>query len=76
MNRLDGVRHDSGDPLEFADKTIAHYRQYGIDPLSKTIIFSDRLDYEKVKHIAEYCKGKIAHYNIAEKKCISSRLFL
>jgi nicotinate phosphoribosyltransferase len=56
---FDGVRHDSSDPLEFADKTIAHYQSYGIDPLSKTIIFSDSLDYEKVKHIADYCKGKI-----------------
>ena len=57
---FDGVRHDSGDPLEFADKTIAHYKRYGIDPLSKTIIFSDALNYEKVKHIADYCKGKIS----------------
>lgn len=57
---FDGVRHDSGDPIEFTDKAIAHYRQYGIDPLSKTIIFSDSLNYEKVKHIAAYCKGKIA----------------
>lgn len=56
---FDGVRHDSGDPIEFADKTIAHYKAYGIDPLSKTIIFSDGLDYEKVKHISDYCSGKI-----------------
>ena len=56
---FDGVRHDSGDPLEFADKTIAHYQHYGIDPLSKTIIFSDGLDYEKVNLIAAYCMGKI-----------------
>lgn len=56
---FDGVRHDSSDPIEFAQKTIAHYKNYGIDPLSKTIIFSDSLDYEKVKHIAEYCRGKI-----------------
>lgn len=56
---FDGVRHDSGDPIEFADKTIAHYRQYGINPISKTIIFSDALNYEKVKHIADYCKNKI-----------------
>ena len=56
---FDGVRHDSGDPLEFADKTIEHYRNYGIDPKSKTIIFSDGLDYAKVKVIADYCKGKI-----------------
>ena len=56
---FDGVRHDSGDPLEFADKTIRHYQQKGIDPLSKTIIFSDGLNYEKVKRIAEFCEGKI-----------------
>lgn len=56
---FDGVRHDSGDPLLFADKTIAHYQKYGIDPLSKTIIFSDGLNYEKVNTIAAYCKNKI-----------------
>jgi len=56
---FDGVRHDSGDPIEFADKTIAHYQKHGINPLSKTIIFSDGLDYEKVEHIATYCAGKI-----------------
>src|SRR5690606_8862339 len=56
---FDGVRHDSGDPLTFADKTIAHYQQHGIDPRSKTIIFSDGLNAEKVTRIAEYCSGRI-----------------
>jgi len=56
---FDGVRHDSGDPIEFANKTIAHYKTLGIDPLSKTIIFSDGLNEEKVKTIAGYCAGKI-----------------
>ena len=56
---FDGVRQDSGDPIEFAVKTIEHYTRMGIDPLSKTIIFSDALDLEKVKRIAEYCRGKI-----------------
>ncbi len=56
---FDGVRHDSGDPLEFADSTIAHYRHMGIDPLSKTIIFSDGLNPKRVEEIARYCKGKI-----------------
>jgi nicotinate phosphoribosyltransferase len=56
---FDGVRHDSGDPIEFADKTIQHYKKMGVDPLSKTIIFSDSLDLEKVNRIAEYCRGKI-----------------
>lgn len=56
---FDGVRHDSGDPIEFAKLTIKHYETYGIDPLSKTIIFSDGLDFEKIERIANYCKGKI-----------------
>lgn len=56
---FDGVRHDSGDPLLFADKAVAHYRKMGIDPRSKTIIFSDSLNYQKVKTIANYCSGKI-----------------
>jgi len=56
---FDGVRHDSGDPIAFADKIISHYSAMGINPLSKTIIFSDGLDYDKVEKIANYCKGKI-----------------
>jgi nicotinate phosphoribosyltransferase len=56
---FDGVRHDSGDPIVFANKTIAHYQRLGIDPLSKTIIFSDALNEEKVATIAAHCRGKI-----------------
>jgi nicotinate phosphoribosyltransferase len=56
---FDGVRHDSGDPIQFADKTIRHYEGLGINPLSKTITFSDALNYDKVRHIAQYCRGKI-----------------
>lgn len=56
---FDGVRHDSGNPLAFADKVITHYRKMGIDPKSKTIIFSDALNYEKVAAIARYCRDKV-----------------
>lgn len=56
---FDGVRHDSGDPIVFANKTIEHYKKFGINPLSKYIIFSDGLNTEKVKLIYEACKGKI-----------------
>ena len=55
----DGVRHDSGDPFEFGDKMIAKYKSYGIDPMSKTIVFSDGLDFEKAAEIKEYFAGKI-----------------
>lgn len=56
---FDGVRHDSGDPLEFAEKTIAHYKKNGINPLYKFIIFSDGLNPEKVAHITQATKGRI-----------------
>lgn len=56
---FDGVRHDSGDPIEFAQKTIEHYQKMGIDPQHKDIIFSDGLNTEKVKTISEALKGKI-----------------
>lgn len=56
---FDGVRHDSGNPLEFADQVIHHYKKMGIDPLSKTIIFSDGLNYDKVEEIQQYCKNRI-----------------
>ncbi|WP_202701330.1 nicotinate phosphoribosyltransferase [Flavobacterium sp. UGB4466] len=56
---FDGVRHDSGDPIEFAEKVISHYTQMGIDPKSKVIVFSDSLNYEKVKRIADFCRDKI-----------------
>jgi len=55
----DGVRQDSGDPMEFADKVIEHYKKLGIDPKSKVIIFSDNLNPEKAKEIKDYCRGKI-----------------
>lgn len=56
---FDGVRHDSGDPIEFANKTIAHYVKNGIDPLFKYIIFSDGLNLEKVAEITAACTGRI-----------------
>lgn len=56
---FDGVRHDSGDPIEFAEKTIQHYQKHGINPLFKYIIFSDSLNLEKVSEITQACKGKI-----------------
>ncbi len=44
---FDGCRHDSGDPVEWCDKLIDHYRKLGIDPKTKTAVFSDGLDFEK-----------------------------
>jgi len=56
---FDGVRHDSGDPITFTDKIIAHYKSQGIDPKTKTIIFSDSLNPEVALKIKDYCRGNI-----------------
>lgn len=55
----DGVRQDSGDPIEFADKMIEHYKSLGIDPKSKAIVFSDGLNPDKAVEIKDHCRGKI-----------------
>lgn len=44
---FDGIRQDSGDPFTFVNKAIARYKELGIDPTTKTIIFSDALDFPK-----------------------------
>lgn len=44
---FDGTRHDSGDPYTYASSMISHYTNMKIDPLTKTIVFSDGLDFEK-----------------------------
>lgn len=54
---FDGVRHDSGDPIEFMHKTVDHYKKLGIDPRSKTIVFSDGLNPEKALQIAHHCSA-------------------
>ncbi len=56
---FDGVRWDSGDPLVFTDKTIRFYKDNRIDPLSKTIVYSDSLNLDKVREIKEYVNGRI-----------------
>ena len=54
-----GVRHDSGDPFEWGEKMIAHYEQLGIDPASKTLLFSDALDFEKANALYNYFNGRV-----------------
>ncbi|MDC0610580.1 nicotinate phosphoribosyltransferase [Vibrio sp.] len=54
----DGVRHDSGCPFTWGDKLINHYKQLGINPLSKVFVFSDSLNFEQSLKICEYFKGR------------------
>lgn len=49
---FDGCRHDSGDPYVWCEKLIAHYKRLGIDPKTKTAVFSDGLDFQKMIDLA------------------------
>ena len=53
-----GVRHDSGDPTEWGDKILAHYKALGIDGTTKTLLFSDSLDFKRADEIYRYFEGR------------------
>lgn len=40
---FDGLRHDSGDPIAWGEKALAHYARLRIDPHAKRLVFSDGL---------------------------------
>lgn len=54
-----GVRHDSGCPFIWGEKIIAHYEKMGIDPKTKSMVFSDSLNFDKALDIAEHFAGRI-----------------
>lgn len=53
-----GVRHDSGDPYAWGEKMIKHYESLGIDPKTKTLLFSDSLDFKRANDIFHHFNGK------------------
>lgn len=53
-----GVRHDSGDPFAWGEKMIQHYESLGIDPHTKTLLFSDSLDFERATKLYDYFRDK------------------
>ncbi len=58
VNNYSGVRHDSGDPFEWGEKIIAHYRKFGVDPKTKLLLFSDSLDFDKAQALYDYFKER------------------
>lgn len=41
---FDGLRHDSGDPIDWGEKALAHYTKLRVDARTKRLVFSDGLD--------------------------------
>ena len=58
VNNYTGVRHDSGDPYEWGEKMIAHYKKYGVDPKTKLLLFSDSLDFDRAQALYDYFRSK------------------
>ncbi|HXK00347.1 MAG TPA: nicotinate phosphoribosyltransferase, partial [Buchnera sp. (in: enterobacteria)] len=54
-----GMRHDSGNPIKWGEKAIDHYKSLGINPLKKTLLFSDNLDFKKIVSLYLYFRKKI-----------------
>jgi nicotinate phosphoribosyltransferase len=55
----DGARHDSGDAYNWCQKLIDHYKKMGIDPKTKTAVFSDGLTFPKAIDLARTFNDKI-----------------
>jgi nicotinate phosphoribosyltransferase len=46
-----GLRQDSGDPLAFGEKAIEMFTRLGVDPKTKTIVFSDGLEVKDILNL-------------------------
>ncbi len=58
-NAYVGVRHDSGCPFTWGEKMIAHYESLDIDPMTKTLVFTDGLNFEQALDICEHFQGRV-----------------
>ena len=56
---MDGVRHDSGRWETFTTKFIERWKELKVDPLSKTIVYSDGLDMFKFEDIYNNVRGRV-----------------
>jgi len=54
-----GVRHDSGDPIAWGEKMLAHYAKLGVDASNKTLLFSDSLNFERADAINSHFAGRV-----------------
>jgi nicotinate phosphoribosyltransferase len=55
----DGCRHDSSDPYTWCFSLVDHYKKLGIDPRTKSAVFSDNLDFLAAANIYKTFKDMI-----------------
>jgi nicotinate phosphoribosyltransferase len=56
---FDGLRHDSGDPVEWGEKALAHYARLRIDARTKRLVFSDSLTVPKALSLYRHFADRI-----------------
>ncbi|RFF28108.1 MULTISPECIES: nicotinate phosphoribosyltransferase [unclassified Wenzhouxiangella] len=56
---FDGARQDSGDPMEWGEAMIEHYRNNRVDPKTRNLIFSDSLTIPRAAEIWERFRDRI-----------------
>ncbi len=59
LARWTGMRIDSGDPAEGAERAIAWWRAQGEDPRQKLVIFSDGLDVDVIAQLQAQFAGRV-----------------
>ena len=57
---FDGLRHDSGDPVAWGEKALAHYKKLRVDARTKRLVFSDGLDIPRALELHRHFSGRIA----------------
>lgn len=58
-NSFSGFRHDSGDPIKWGEELIRRLADLGIDPTTKTFVWSDCLDMDAIKKIVSWFHGRV-----------------
>jgi nicotinate phosphoribosyltransferase len=53
-NKYTGVRQDSGNPYDFTNTMVDHYKSIGIDPATKVIVFSDALTAQRAIELYDH----------------------
>ncbi|MBC7685262.1 MAG: nicotinate phosphoribosyltransferase, partial [Bdellovibrionales bacterium] len=55
---FDGLRHDSGDPVEWGEKALAHYAKLRLDAHTRRLVFSDGLDLPRAFALYRHFAGR------------------
>jgi nicotinate phosphoribosyltransferase len=56
---FEGLRHDSGDPVEWGERALEHYRDLRVDARTKRLVFSDGLDVPKALELYAHFADRV-----------------